>query len=151
MAEIKISELSIGDWIATESAQLVIECNDIATAFVEKVKKPIQIVSVLGTEQLVFGRIEELDGFTTIYLKSEHIEPIPLTPEILEKNGFEELKDKSWVGHNHHCHIQQHGSSWTLLANKRGFYRTIRFEGLAFVHELQHALRLAGVEKEIEV
>ena len=80
-----------------------------------------------------------------------NFEPIPLTPEILEKNGFEELKDKSWVGHNHHCHIQQHRSSWTLLANKRGFYRTIRFEGLEFVHQLQNALRLAGVGKEIEV
>lgn len=77
MAEIKISELSIGDWIALESAQLAIEGNDIAKAFVDKVKKPIQIVSVLGDEQLVFGRIEELDGFTKIYLKAEHIEPIP--------------------------------------------------------------------------
>lgn len=152
MSEINISELSVGDWIAIESAQLAIECNDIATAFVDKVKKPIQIVSVLGAEQLVFGRIEEIDGFTTIYLKAEHIEPIPLTPEILEKNRFVkngeynewnigtwETSDLIGVSLERPSIIVKHlGTSIFLDQAKH-------------THQLQHALRLAGVEKEIEV
>ena len=134
MAEIKIRDLSVGDWVRY----------DIGT-------DAVQIMGIYvrnNQECVVMSDSYFPDGVIGFV---ERIKPIPLTPEILEKNGFEELKDKSWVGHNHHCHIQQHGSSWTLLSNKRGFYRTIRFENLAFVHELQNALRLAGVEKEIEV
>lgn len=134
MAEIKISELSIGDWVRVDDFDKVL----------------IKRVSAIDGTRNQIGIIKNNRSGIYWYYDDE-FEPIPLTPEILEKNGFEELKDKSWVGHNHHCHIQQHRSSWTLLANKRGFYRTIRFEGLEFVHQLQNALRLAGVEKEIEV
>lgn len=132
MTEINISELSVGDWISDKNGI---------------------VAQVRGIECWSDGYVVNVrtKAGTITSLTVEGVRPIPLLPKILEKNGFEELKDKSWVGHNHHCHIQQHRSSCTLLANKRGFYRTIRFEGLAFVHELQHALRLAGVEKEIEV
>lgn len=117
--------------------------------------KPSRVIGLRSMFQDTYEIIAVSDDTQYMLIEDNkelhNFEPIPLTPEILEKNGFEELKDKSWVGHNHHCHIQRHGSSWTLLANKRGFYRTIRFESLAFVHQLQHALRLAGVEKEIEI
>lgn len=155
MAEIKISDLSVGDWIATESAQLAIEGNDIATAFVEKAKKPIQIVSVLGDEQLVFGRIEELDGFTTIYLKAEYIEPIPLTPEILEKNGFVKSSECCWSKPSIECACFRYGTKyWDIRTGGRNrAYRPTRIsiDNILHTHQLQHALRLAGVEKEIEV
>ena len=140
MREMKISELSVGDWV-------IFRPND--KVFITEPKFTETIARVVG-----IGRTDvclEYNNRGWMAVPLECISPIPLTAGILEKNGFEELKDKSWVGHNHHCHIQQHGSSWTLLSNKRGFYRTIRFENLAFVHELQNALRLAGVEKEIEV
>ena len=130
----KISDLSIGDWVRYDRGTDAVQIMGIYV-------RNNQECVVMSDSYFPDGVI----GFV------EHISPIPLTPEILEKNGFEKLKDKSWVGHNHHCDIQQHGSSWTLLSNKRGFYRTIRFESLEFVHELQHALRLAGVEKENEV
>jgi hypothetical protein len=134
MAEIKISDLSIGDWVRVDDFDKVL----------------IKRVSAIDGTRNQIGIIKNNRSGIYWYYDDE-FEPIPLTPEILEKNGFEKLKDKSWVGHNHHCDIQQHGSSWTLLSNKRGFYRTICFESLEFVHELQHALRLADVRKEIEV
>lgn len=143
----RIEELSVGDWIATESAQLAIEGNDIATAFVDKVKKPIQIVSVLGAEQLVFGRIEELDGFTTIYLKAEHIEPIPLTPEILEKNGISKTYESDeyavYKGEGFNV-IEYYTELWEFERHRNRLM-------IRNVHQLQNALRLAGVGKEIEV
>lgn len=127
----KIRELSIGDWVKIKGTDKIVK--------IAQINGDLDEIRVFGYKH--FYCFYDLD----------YIEPIPLTPEILEKNGFEKLKDKSWVGHNHHCDIQQHGSSWTLLSNKRGFYRTICFESLEFVHELQHALRLADVRKEIEV
>lgn len=147
MEEIKICELSVGDWIATESAQLVIEGNDIATAFVDKVKKPIQIVSVLGAEQLVFGRIEEIDGFTTIYLKAEHIKPIPLTSEILEKNGF--VKEEDEDGNKRYSLIE--GGTKFSLGYARSVFQWTSPIDVRFVHKLQHLLRFCGLKKEIEL
>lgn len=80
----------------------------------------------------------------------DDITPIPLTPEILEKNGFELQRDKSELG------ILD--TYW--LGSKLGAFRIHRLNngdyqfGLAKimnVHELQHALRLCGIDKEIEI
>ena len=121
----------------------------------DKVKKPIQIVSVLGDEQLVFGRIEELDGFTTIYLKAEHIEPIPLTPEILEKNGLEYEDDGNDAIIFLCCDMYWARYCVGDTFWKVGIHSQDRLDAVICdvqnVHQLQHALRLAGVEKEIEV
>ena len=71
-----------------------------------------------------------------------NIEPIPLTPEILEKNGFVvESRD-------------YHGNPLQYCALVDGLWIDISgenyFEGkLEYVHQLQHALRLCGIEKEI--
>lgn len=69
------------------------------------------------------------------------LEPIPLTAEILKKNGF--LRD---------------GESWwyqdfrIVLSTSKGVSlvcgRQIKF---AFVHELQHAMRFCGIDKKINI
>lgn len=90
-----------------------------------------------------------------------HYEPIPLTTEILEKNGFEKLRI-SWVlRYNNYCIVVQFiNDKWSIeVSNKftgkdeknrcdfisvcRGWSETI------YVHQLQHALRLCGIKKEI--
>lgn len=75
------------------------------------------------------------------------IQPIPLTAEILEKNGFEkdpesgeliwtddDVTEVVWVG--------------TILTI-RGESANAEFATCMFVHQLQHALRLCGIEHEI--
>ena len=96
----------------------------------------------------------DLDGLG-ITEKLENIKPIPLTAEILEKNGF----------------IKQAYDGWLIsVDNGRGQieYRKDYFNGLLridynkkpfsklmikvkYVHELQHALRLCNIEKDIEI
>lgn len=85
------------------------------------------------------------------------IEPIPLTPEILEKNGFVKsvnVRDAPPYDNNIYYSINQDGNTifwgwWqpdnTLLI---ATYST-GFITLNNVHELQHALRLWRIEKEI--
>lgn len=87
-------------------------------------------------------------------------DPIPLTPEILEKNGFiikhpESEKRTYWrdcagqiVGHKNRglMLMEIHGNP------KKFGYFIPYFKGhLYYVHELQHALRLCGIDKEIEL
>lgn len=74
-------------------------------------------------------------------LMEDEYEPIPLTPEILEKNWF--IRD---------------GESWwyqdfrIVLSTSKGASLVCgRLKNFAFVHELQHALRLCGIEKEITI
>ncbi len=61
-----------------------------------------------------------------------YLKPIPLTVEILEKNGF--------VKHLPEDNIVY----FTITINKK----EIRID---YVHQLQHALRLCGIEKEIKL
>lgn len=89
-----IQELSVGDWVATDIAQLTVEGDDLTNAFVKQTQMPISIISLLGEDELVFAKIDDelMGGYGTIYLKAENTSPIPLTPEILKKNCFVEHK-----------------------------------------------------------
>ena len=72
--------------------------------------------------------------------KFENIEPIPLTKEILEKNGweFDEL-DRNYYSREIH---------FSILGGELPY---IIFDGveIGYVHELQHALELCKIKKGI--
>lgn len=90
-------------------------------------------------------------------------EPIPITPEILEKNGFK--RDPLW----HHCDkdLNDYSISVQLGYANRIEYIKIAEKGkdnvipsertklylthIKYVNQLQHALCLCGIEKEIEL
>ena len=85
----------------------------------------------------------------------DEIEPIPITPEILEKNGFEKLEEKYY----------------RRFLEEKGYYESVRvyfdeepnvgvrvldgseFKGrIKYIHELQQAMRLCHIKgKEIEL
>lgn len=119
------------------------------------VKTPIEEKATKVAEIYANGIIAEDSGS---YLNDE-ISPVPLSPEILEKNGWQKFNT---------YHILQLGdgiSLWFYWFENR-FERewrgidewdghrerveiTFRSKGVEYVHELQHALRLSGIEKEI--
>jgi hypothetical protein len=85
------------------------------------------------------------------------VQPIPLTPEILEKNGF--VKGEIYEGYSSIVFTNGNISiSWFKSAM---WYRLRIYNALGDtelcsaivhnVHQLQHALRLAGLGKEIEL
>lgn len=93
----------------------------------------------------------------------EGLEPIPLTPEILKKNGFK--RDPLW----HHCDkdLDDYSISVQLGYANRIEYIKIAEKGkdnvipsertklylthIKYVHQLQHAMRLVGIDKKIEL
>ena len=122
----KANELMIGDWVYNP--------------FTRK------------TLRLTFGR--DLDLAEDLCL-----EPIPLNAEILEKNGFEQddyylqftLYLDSKRAKSRSVVMLPQDEEWseidmTLRCNKAD----VTME-LCYVHELQHALRLCGIDKEIEL
>ena len=93
----------------------------------------------------------------------DEIEPIPLTSEILEKNGF--LTNKHVYPYPYYEYINEkdklkigfafpqgnrtsYKEPWVYIDSERVF---IEHLPCVFVHELQNALRLCGIEKEIEL
>lgn len=148
MVTLKISDLSVGDWVSFDTAYLTVEGDDIASAFVKKVQQPARIKSILGDQDLIFAEVENEDDFGTIYLKMEHILPIPITAEILEKNGFEcSYEDADTI---------LYGVPWcSIIFTKKPlsyrFYSPLVSVVCSNIHNLQHALRLAGVDKEINL
>lgn len=116
--------------------------------------------------------IDEMDGINREWIAGcedggcicyEDIQPILLTPEILEKNGFEYIKRKvfypNYSSGNEveseymyckglHCSFDIiHGY---LMFNSNIDLCNIRMV-VTYVHQLQHVLKLCGIDKEIIV
>lgn len=99
---------------------------------IEEISRPKQRVSVATNRMVASPKVSE-------------IEPIPLTPEILEKNGFVEHKLQRmsiWQGDN--FPLECHFTSWE-------YYWANGDVVINYVHELQRALKLCGITKEITI
>ena len=126
----KANELMIGDWVKFPTSDLF-----------HKV-------------YAVQGKSVKIDK--QYWHKADNLEPVPLTAEILEKNGwlYQEYPDDEkfiWPVDNE---IEM--PFWLLVGmDGNRYWVTVGICELMcpinYVHELQHALRLCGVEKEIEL
>ena len=94
--------------------------------------------------------VEGVEGWKDVI----SLAPIPLTDEILEKNGMHFNEDGTGV----YCFEEDHQFSLQISTNKdKDVFRwqQTRVEQpflciiFHYVHELQHALRLCGIDKEI--
>ena len=82
------------------------------------------------------------------FVCAEELSPIPLTTEILERNGFvsDFLGDMFWESESTRFALQK-----GLDGRNRWWWEVCNspFLPLNYVHELQHALKLCGIKKEI--
>lgn len=114
-------------------------------------ERRLQVTEISEVDDSICYLSGDAGGELTISTK--HLEPIPLTPEILEKNGLKPDAAEDAYAYRY----QIDGVSIVeCYVNARGRYRGIFAFGdtrlritLRFVHELQHALRLCGIEKEV--
>ena len=98
-------------------------------------------------------------------LHESHLKPIPLTKEILEKNGFTDGKYRHFNGNVwkleadgfREIHLTEKVRQAVLWGEKInpdypssvGDKFTIPF--IRYVHELQHAMKLCGIKKDIVI
>lgn len=141
----RIEELNIGDWVCAE--QLCGVHNE------PRLTPPMKVVS-LG-ESWVNLEIDPEQGDPFEFEPSE-IRGIPITPEILEKNGFVRKDKYQFVNIDMLSTVEKYGYKYYDYHNiyKKGkTYRPtwVEADNIRYVHELQHTIRLAGINKEIEV
>lgn len=129
MSNLKIKDLSIGDWIKAGG-------------------EPARVIQ-LG----IAGRnkAKGLSGRIYGFLTSVEIQPIPITPEILKSNGwYEDDYDTGtdYITDNTVIMYNKERKDWKVcIMNGSPVVRVKVF--FFYVHELQHALRLAGIDKDI--
>ena len=95
-----------------------------------------------------YGRVSGIyDGGAILtdlcYTKASALRPIPLTPEILEKN-VERRTISGWYAIAKEVRIRPVNGEYCVVIGLTEI--PVR---ILYVHELQHALRLCGIEKEI--
>jgi hypothetical protein len=115
-----------------------------------------QILEISGIDDEVYLETDEL-------VHQSEIQPIPLTPEVLEKNGF--LANKQVYPYPYYEYEVKEIKvkvGFAFPQGNRTSYKEpwvcvdtecVYIEHLPcmFVHQLQHVLRLCGIEKEIEL
>ena len=121
------------------------------------IRIPIKITTV--SENCVSYYSNKLESYVT--LSFEDIEPIPVTPEILEKNEFKNIDNmypfptfRSDDKEKYFCitigfpegDTTRRKHPFIEINGKNIFVEYIKIN---FVHELQHALKLCGIDKEI--
>ncbi len=125
-------ELMIGDWV---------ECVDST----HKKKVYAQIDAIEEGQTCILVRLDNCNWFLDI----SFIKPIPLTCEIIEKNGFVEWMDKCYrweYAEGIYINIDfTEEEPWAHISNRCYSATPV----CRYVHELQHAFKLCGVEKEM--
>ena len=97
------------------------------------------------------------NNFGFMYFKAERLSPIPLTPEVFERNGFEKVLDKNKLPNYQIKWNRNPNLYFTIFTGVDGYWNPVGFgvtiggvlAEVDFVHQLQHALRLCGINKEI--
>ena len=142
----KAKELMIGDWVL---------CDRNAQSDYEFDNVDYQPYQIANGEDIDYAFEQNMIGDADVY------QPIPLTAEILERNGFE-VQDQGggrrdvWIGFGVDCEGDievefQYNIPTHLKIDGvfKGEYYTST--NIKYVHLLQHALKLCGIEKEIEL
>lgn len=136
-----ITELMVGDWVR-----------------VIPYKKNGRIYRIDYTYGKGNEYIGVIDGDFDIGL----LEPIPLTPEILKRNEFERLSDYQWEYRDNSCKIvisvaPQIEIDGAIIGTPpinimlEGASVTMSITSDCYVHDLQHIIRLCGIDKEIVI
>jgi hypothetical protein len=130
----KANELMVGDWVKFPIG------ND----------KVVDLPYIEGR-----GICASFAASATLFpVEIDKIEPVSLTPEILEKNGWFYPPQSIWMkldspyGELWGC---EHTDGTLWLYSSAELDKHDAFAEIRYVHELQHALRLCGIEKEIEL
>ena len=149
------NELMLGDWVFSKS-----------------ISAPAKIIAIEPCEGL-----GPREGFTyvlsanknVLYVHARSVSPIALTPEILEKNGFKRYEGDMyfpsprylWVGKNKEgviiqvCFYEKPVNGVKVLTKittpcaSHGGVNSVHNCDIEYVHELQNAIRLCRIEKEI--
>lgn len=141
----KANELAIGDWVCAAGPVLNGE---------ERLTPPMRIVAIGETWACLRIDVEQGDPFEE---NIEDIRPMPLTVDALLANGWEWVHPKRLRAEVRDEEEQLVWAFEVTIFNDCRLWANVHISGYSlrmpvdYVHELQHAMRLSGIEKEFEL
>ena len=142
------NELMTGDWVLIKRTP--------SCEYPYKICS-INNYSILGEDYADWIEVEAGEE-----INLEDIKPIPLTAEILEKNGWKKEFDKKPYMTFYHLEDEKYWLMWCISEHTLDIQRQNKtlldqynlcaervVIACNYVHQLQHALRLCGIDKEI--
>lgn len=128
---LQASDLMSGDWVRSKKWAEI----------------PFKLTSLNANMRYYYGITSK--GVLIGPFLIEELEPIPLTPEILEKNGFKLDKEDGWWWLTPKMGITfwEEGNIELEAWNE---HTAVNIH-IKYLHQLQHALRLCGIDKKIEL
>ena len=148
---IQAKDLMIGDWVNYRPAWKNEETGEIE--YESKTGFPIRITSIY--DELCQYDDTLPDGtINTIEVADYELSQIPLTPEILDKNGFE--SDDNMFGLEDYelskeFFLENRGDRFCISRRICNHQSTFFVLELHYVHQLQHCIRLFGIDLEIKL
>lgn len=114
---------------------------DLVSVYVDVEKYIVKVIGIKTENEVLLYQIKFLNGEIQ-YVDKDNIVPIPLTPEILEKNGWRELKSKRYTWWKTRLDgfyyfikpNKDYPSIWELCRGNTRY----RFKKIKYVHQLQH-------------
>ena len=139
----KITDLQIGDWVFFYAGFDKEEsCNSPVSG--------ILATNILYSKDDIFLEFCGGDPF-----HGDELFPILITPEVLERNGFDKEKwtTSSWKrilgGYDHWCDMSRSDGKWYLRIKDDGMFSCMTT--VKYVHELQHVFRLFNIEQDWKI
>lgn len=153
---LRAEELMVGDWVYMKAHRGF----DSQYIKVESIPDP--------SSDTLYGHIgaypisEDMD-FRDI--EDSHLEPIPITQEILEKNGFTNYGESWFIPHDDKnkresvmVGFHMYCTVINITKGNNAYYKEVpcKYRCCAenrhvYIHELQHCLKLCGIDKTIEL
>ena len=116
-------------------------------------KTAVKVVDINASKDCINCEYEGI----TVWVWIGRVEPIPLTGKILKSNGFGYTEnDTLFELHHYYLGEPQFCRDMDLhIGNKKDVfwvdYNVNHIGGILYVHELQLALRICGVDKQIKL
>jgi len=133
-------ELMIGDWVKIQEPD----------KYAGAVGRICSLTSVEGGYFAINIQDPQF-GYLVTEVFGDDIVPIPLTADILENNGFEkDVRNENYYKWN--WYILEDNASYDMETGKVRLFKSSNLtfcHPIGYVHELQHALRLCEIDKEI--
>lgn len=150
----KAKELMINDWV--------------------KIDEPDKYAGSYGRIKSLYHHKEEDSAYFDVFIFGEKgllmtdvccddLRPVPITKEMLKKNGFSnnEIWHNSFIDiENYHIDVQfgyggkvdnirirENGKDSVIPSEKTNLY----LAHIEYLHELQHAMKLCGIDKKFEL
>lgn len=144
---IKAEDLRIGDLVKVNEVGCMVPKGTMCKVVAIDSEKSFEEMNLKGGANLIEFEVNHCNISWGVWCK--YISPIPLTPEILEKNGWERDKLVSYIyGHKAHFIevICTPNSEWVYVTFKGETIHRIKY-----VHELQRILWALGLDANLKI